>query len=143
MEGDAVSLLLDTATWLNGFMIPEVLPARIREMIGRSEVKKLCSISLLEAADPSSPWPCSDSRKSGNVFSEAVADDIELIDLNSAVAAATNDFAEDFPGDPFDRTIAATAKVFELTLVTADTAIRDARFCKVEFYPFRPSRRVR
>ena len=38
------------------------------------------------------------------------------------------------------RVIAATTKVLNLTLMTCDATIRDARFCKVEFYPFKPSR---
>jgi PIN domain nuclease of toxin-antitoxin system len=47
---------------------------------------------------------------------------------------------QNFPGDPFDRTIAATAAVLGLILITPDPKIRDARFCDVEYYPFRPSR---
>ncbi|MBL9172545.1 MAG: hypothetical protein JNL10_03335 [Verrucomicrobiales bacterium] len=41
---------------------------------------------------------------------------------------------------PFDRTIAATARALGLILITADRKIRDARFCEVVFYPFKPSR---
>ena len=43
-------------------------------------------------------------------------------------------------GDPFDRTITATARALKLILVTADRRIREAEFCEVEFYPFKPSR---
>jgi PIN domain nuclease of toxin-antitoxin system len=49
----------------------------------------------------------------------------------------TNELPEDFPGDPFDRAIVAMAAVLNLTLITADPAIRDARACAFEFYPFR------
>jgi PIN domain nuclease of toxin-antitoxin system len=73
-------------------------------------------------------------------FERALAADIELLELAPDIAAATNDLPHGFPGDPFDRVIAATAKVRQLVLVTSDSAIRDSRFCKVEFFPFKPSR---
>lgn len=49
-------------------------------------------------------------------------------------------YAGVFQGDPFDRTIVATASVLKLTLITADPAIRDADRCAVEYYPFKPTR---
>jgi PIN domain nuclease of toxin-antitoxin system len=36
---------------------------------------------------------------------------VELLELTPVGAAATNALPRDFQGDPFDRTIAATAKV--------------------------------
>jgi PIN domain nuclease of toxin-antitoxin system len=63
-----------------------------------------------------------------------------LLEITPAIATATNDLPDTFPGDPFDRVIAATARVLDLTLITPDAAIRDAKFCKIEFYPFHPSR---
>lgn len=56
------------------------------------------------------------------------------------IARLTNDLPETFQGDPLDRTITATARALKLILVTADRRIRDADFCNVEFYPFKPSR---
>ena len=63
-----------------------------------------------------------------------------LLELTPAIAARTNELTDDFPGDPFDRTIVATAAVLSLTLITADPAIRAARACAVEYYPFKPGR---
>jgi PIN domain nuclease of toxin-antitoxin system len=74
-------------------------------------------------------------------FAVAIARNVELLELTPAVAVATNSLPGSFPGDPFDRAIAATAKVFHLTLITPDPQIRDAKFCEVEFYPYRPARR--
>lgn len=73
-------------------------------------------------------------------FEAGLAADIELIDLTPEIASVTNELPENFPGDPFDRVIVATAKVMEATLITCDRTIRDVRFCQVEFYPFKPSR---
>jgi PIN domain nuclease of toxin-antitoxin system len=76
-------------------------------------------------------------------FAAGVSADLRLLELTPAIAAATNDLPQDFPGDPFDRTIVATAVALNLTLITADVAIRDARVCAVEYYPFRPSQKSR
>jgi predicted nucleic acid-binding protein len=57
--------------------------------------------------------------------------------IRSVVAAATNALGAGFQGDPFDRAIAATAIALNLTLITADPAVRDARACADEYYPFR------
>jgi PIN domain nuclease of toxin-antitoxin system len=62
------------------------------------------------------------------------------VELTPAIAAKTNELSDGFHGDPFDRTIVATAATLNLTLITADSAIRDAAMCAVEYYPFTPSR---
>jgi len=73
-------------------------------------------------------------------FAAGLAGDIELLDLTPEIAVASNELPRDFPGDLFDRTIVATARVLNLKLISPDPVIRDARFCRVEYYPFRPSR---
>jgi PIN domain nuclease of toxin-antitoxin system len=70
-------------------------------------------------------------------FAASLSADLQLLELSSAIAARSNDLPLGFSGDPFDRTIVATAAVLNLTLITADAAIRDAGACAVEFYPFR------
>jgi len=65
---------------------------------------------------------------------------LQLLDLTPVIAAMTNDLPTGFPGDPFDRTIVATATALNLTLITADPTIRDAKACATEFYRFKPSR---
>ena len=50
MEGARVTHLLDTAAWINGVTLPEVLPPRIRRLMETGELKGLCSVSLLETA---------------------------------------------------------------------------------------------
>ena len=66
--------------------------------------------------------------------------DVQLLELTPEIAAKTNELPEDFQGDPFDRAIVATAAISNLTLITTDSAIRDAKACSVEYYPFKPSR---
>jgi PIN domain nuclease of toxin-antitoxin system len=135
--------LLDTAPWLNALTMPQVLPRRIQQILGSGGTKYLCSISLLETAILHRLGRFTFPGTLTQFFSAAVATDLEIVELTPAIAAKTNELPAKFPGDPFDRTIVASAAVLGLTLVTADAALRDAGMCDVEFYSFKPSRRFR
>jgi PIN domain nuclease of toxin-antitoxin system len=136
-----VNYLLDTAVWANSVTVPEVLPGRIRSLLGDPlEVKGLSSVSLLECAIHHRRGRLEFLGGLRDFFAAGLARDIELVELTPEIAMATNDLPVGFPGDPFDRTIAATARVLNLTLITPDPVIRDAQFCRVEYYPFRPAR---
>ena len=116
---------------------PNTLPKRIRRLLEAEEVIGLCSVSLLETA---TLYRLGRLRFEGTLedfFSVGLSADLRLLELNAAIAAATNDLPGNFPGDPFDRTIVATAALLNLTLVTTDVAIRDAGKCAVEFYAFK------
>lgn len=130
--------VLDTATWLNAALLPGVIPASVKRLIDEDEAKGLCSVSLLEAAILYRLGRLGLRGPLDDFFRQAITQDVELLELTPAVAAATNDLPREFQGDPFDRTIAATAKVLKLTLITPDRRIRESGFCKVEYYPFKP-----
>ena len=132
--------LLDTAPWINGVTLPEVLPQRIRRLLGSSEMKGLCSLSLLETAILHRLGRLRFNGALSDFFAVGLSADLRLLELTPAIAARTNELPEDFPGDPFDRAIVAAAAVLDLTLITTDPAIREARACAVEYYPFKPSR---
>ena len=140
MEGAGVRYLLDTAPWINGVTLPEVLPPRIRRLLGTSEPKGLCSVSLLEAALLHRLRRLQLDGTLVQFFAVGLSLDVRLLELTPEIAVRTNELAADFPGDPFDRAIVATAAVLGLTLITADPAIRAARACAVEYYPFKPRR---
>ncbi len=140
MEGPALRYLLDTAPWINGVIVPQILPARIRKLLSVPEAKALCSVSLLEAAILHRLGRLEIDGTLAEFFAVGLSADLELVEVTPAIAVKTNDLGRDFPGDPFDRVIVATAAVLSLTLVTADPAIRDAKMCEVEYYPFKPSR---
>lgn len=131
--------LLDTSVWVNRTLIPEVIPVRIRSLL-RGKVCGVCSISYLETAILHRLGRLSLMGSLEDFFRSAHGQDIEAVDLTPTIARLTNDLPKDFQGDPFDRTIAATAHALNLTLITPDREIRDSKFCEVEFYPFKPSR---
>jgi len=126
--------------WINGVLMPEALPRRIRRLLEDSEIKGLCSVTLLETA---LLYRLGRLELQGNLnefFNVGLASDLRLLEISAGIAVKTNELPREFPGDPFDRVIAATASVMKLTLVTADPAIRDSKACDVEYYPFKPRR---
>lgn len=132
--------LLDTAPWINGVTLPQVLPPRIRRMVETPEKKGLCSVSLLETAILHRLGRLTLQGSLDELLAAGLSADVQLLELTPAIASKTNDLPRDFPGDPFDRTIIATAAILNLTLITSDAAIRDTGACAVEYYPFKQSR---
>lgn len=57
----------------------------------------------------------------------ALIEGMTVLPLTPAIAAIAAGFPREFPGDPGDRLIAATAIAHGLPLVTADVAIRQSR----------------
>lgn len=132
--------LLDTATWVNSVTIPAVLPERVRRRLEAPDKKGLASVSLLECAILHRLGRLALAGTLVEFYEAGLAEDIRVLELSPAVSVDTNALPPGFQGDPFDRAIVATARCLDLTLITADPAIRDADVCRVEYYPFRPSR---
>jgi PIN domain nuclease of toxin-antitoxin system len=141
MEGRELRYLLDTAPWINGVTLPATIPPRIRRLIESSEKKGVCSVSLLEAAILHRLGRLELEGTLEQLFGAGLSDDVALLDITPTIASRTNGLPAHFPGDPFDRTIIATAASFGLTLITTDPVIRDAGACRVEYYAFKPGRR--
>jgi PIN domain nuclease of toxin-antitoxin system len=140
VEGLAVTHLLDTAPWINVVTMPDVLPQRLRRLLASPEPRGLCSISLLEAAILHRLGRLNMEETLAEFFATGLSADLRVLELAATIAVKTNDLGANFPGDPFDRTVVATAAALNLDLITTDPAIRDAKMCEVEYCPFKPSR---
>jgi PIN domain nuclease of toxin-antitoxin system len=55
-----------------------------------------------------------------------LVDSVTVLPLTPEIAALATSFPREFPRDPADRLITATARAHALPLVTADRAIRDS-----------------
>jgi PIN domain nuclease of toxin-antitoxin system len=123
-----VRVLLDTHIWLWSLLDPERLAVAVhRELEDESNELWLSPISIWETvllADKGrlrlepSPEEWVDARLRSAPMREAA--------LNRTVAVASRrvDLSHD---DPADRFLAATAAVYDLTLVTADSRLIDCR----------------
>ena len=119
--------LLDTHVWLWHLLGDESLAPRVRELVdGSVEDCHLSPISVWEAgilsergkirlADDFRPW-VEESRRRLPLRPAPITDEVSLAS-----------FELDLPHrDPGDRFLAATARVYHLTLVTADRRLLDA-----------------
>jgi PIN domain nuclease of toxin-antitoxin system len=140
VEEHTVRYLLDTAPWINAVTLPHTIPGRILKLLAAGDHTGLCSISLLEAAILHRLKRLELQGTLAQFFNAGLAENLRLIELTPIIAAKTNELSDNFHGDPFDRTIVATAAVMTMTLITTDPAIRDANQCAVEYYPFNPFR---
>jgi len=116
-----VKLLLDTHIWLWSVLEPHRLSGGVRRELANYENELWLS--------PMSVWELSFLRRKGRLqMPEDVAawvattmEDLRLVEAPLTIEVALAVSALDFPhGDPADHFIASTAKVFNLTLVTAD-----------------------
>ena len=114
--------LLDTHVWLWGINEPERLPTSVRtELEMASEPPRLSPISHWEVILLAERGRITLSPNPRTWLREA-ARTVREVPLTFEVAAASRQLRLDHE-DPADRFIVATAKVFGLRLVTADTRL--------------------
>ena len=125
-----VRYLLDTHAWLWAVLGHARLSLAARRALAAAEHERvgLAAISLKEAAwllarehvivtKPGVSW-------SSWLREAATSAGLEVLPLTVEVAIESEQFPQNFPSDPADRLIAATARIYDLTLLTADSALR-------------------
>jgi PIN domain nuclease of toxin-antitoxin system len=125
-----MNLLLDTHVWLWGVREPERLPPAVRRKLDSDDNRRWLS--------PISVWEVSLLLERGRIdFFRDAASLIQRILDESAVLEVpiTHDIALEsrrlikFHDDPADRFLVATARVRDMTLVTADRRILGSGLC--------------
>ena len=127
-----MKLLLDTHIWLWALLEPQRLSSRVRkESANPANERWLSPISLWELMNlhlkkrialdtPVEEWIATSMQR-----------------FRTIEAPVTNEVAQEMSRivlphrDPADRFLAATANVFGLTLVTADTTLIEAKACPI------------
>jgi PIN domain nuclease of toxin-antitoxin system len=123
-------ILLDTHVLLMLALDPERLSRSASRAIGKAQAKggvAIASISLWEVA---MLVDRGEVRVSGSTESFLWAlchrRGLQVLELDATVAALSTQFPTDFPKDPADRIIAATARAHVLALVTRDGRLQDS-----------------
>ena len=123
--------LLDTHAWLWALLGHVRLGAAARRVlagIGEDEPIGLAAISLKEAA-----WLLARGRvlikRDPSAWADwlrdaAAAPGLDVLPFTVEAAIESERLPDDFPSDPADRLIAATARLHDLTLLTADRVMR-------------------
>jgi PIN domain nuclease of toxin-antitoxin system len=118
-------IVVDThvLVWLRS--APERLSARARAAIDAADAIAIADISLWELAMLLQRGRLAVDRPTAAYLQE-VSTSVTVLPITAAVAAFVAEQAADFPGDPADRLIHATAAAAGVPLVSADRALRAA-----------------
>lgn len=125
-------LLFDTHIWLWSLVAPTRLGRRVRAEIARSKNEVwLSPVSVWELLLLAERGRVDLGANANKWVAEAVSHTpAHEAPLNFDVAIRSRDVMPTHP-DPADRFLVATALVNDLTLVTADKRLIDARCCRV------------
>jgi PIN domain nuclease of toxin-antitoxin system len=120
-------IVVDTHAWVWWVSDPTRLGKAARRSLDAAKRIGVPAICCLEVATLAVRGRISLDRPTLEWMHDALADArIELLPLTPAVAVKAADLPEDFPGDPADRIIAATAILESAVLVTKDDRIHKA-----------------
>lgn len=127
-----MALLLDTHIWLWGILEPHRLTGSVRQALStQTAALRLSPISLWETLVLAERGRITLDRDPSAWLDKAMkASPVMEAPVTFEVAAASRRIALGHQ-DPADRFIAATAKVFGLTLVTADSRLLQCQGIKV------------
>jgi len=119
-------IVLDTHAWLWWVSGDPALGRRARGEIRSAPRIGVSAVSCLEVAVAEARGRIALDRPVLVWLQEALAlPRVELVPLTPAVAVRASRLGRDFPGDPADRVIVATALLESAVLVTRDSRVRE------------------
>ncbi|MGH2781345.1 MAG: type II toxin-antitoxin system VapC family toxin [Thermoleophilaceae bacterium] len=119
-------VVLDTHTWVWWLVRPALLGRRARELIRAEDEIGVAAISAWELGMLRQRGRIELDRPLGQWVRHALArPGVSEIPLTASIALAAGTLPEDFPRDPADRLIYATARAQGATLVTKDARMRE------------------
>lgn len=120
-------IVLDTHAWIWSVSKPSNLSRAAKNHIKNETRIGVSAISCLEVAMLVAKGRITLDRGTREWLESALAmPKFELLALTPEVAVAATSLGKEFPGDPADRIIAATALTESASLVTKDRGIRDS-----------------
>ena len=130
-----MTYLLDTNVWLRGITESTTLPEAVRHILDERGVQfGLSAISLWEVGKKHQIGKLELKKELGPWLNEAVSAHIQLLPITPEIVTEAMRLP-DFPNhDPADELIVATARVHRLTLLTADTKLKNYRHARIRYF---------
>lgn len=121
-----MTVILDTHAWLWWMSDPASLGRNAGAKIRVARRIGISAVSCLEVAIAAARGKISLDRAPLDWLDEALAvPRVELVPLTPRIAVAASQLGRNFPGDPADRVITATAILESAVLLTKDVRIRE------------------
>jgi PIN domain nuclease of toxin-antitoxin system len=116
-------------------MEPATLPESVRNILdGREAQFGVAAITLWEIGKKHHIGKLELKKELGAWLREAVASHIQVLPITPEIVADAMNLLE-FPNrDPADELIVATARVHKLTLLTADTKLKNYRHARIRYF---------
>ena len=127
--------LLDTSVWLRAAMKPETIPTKDLSLLETpGEVFGLSMISVWEVAKKVQKGKLDLPFELKEWLKREWEGNLELLDLRAdLIIDATS--LPDFPNqDPADEIIVATARFYDLTLITTDSLLKDYPHARIHYF---------
>lgn len=130
-----MTYLLDTNVWLRGITEPASLPEEVRRLLEKRDAQfGLSAISLWEVGKKHQIGKLELKKDLGLWLSEGVSSQIQILPTTPEIVAEAM-VLPDFPNrDPADELVVATARAHRLTLLTADTKLKNYRHAKIRYF---------
>ncbi|HZV35198.1 MAG TPA: type II toxin-antitoxin system VapC family toxin [Verrucomicrobiae bacterium] len=127
--------LLDTGVWLRGVTEKESIPAESFKLLQiTGELYALSAISLWEIGKKVQIGKLELAKDLSGWFGDALAPNIFLLPLSPEIVADAMRLP-DFPNrNPADELIVATARIYNLTLITTDTKLKNYRHARISYF---------
>jgi PIN domain nuclease of toxin-antitoxin system len=133
--GDEVTYLLDTNVWLFAANEPAILPAEIQAILGCGDAQfGLSAISVWEVGKKHQIGKLELNQNLGAWLRGALAAHIQLLPLTPEIVADAMKLPSFPTRDPADELVVATARVHKLTLLTADTKLKNYRHARIQYF---------
>ena|SRR5687767_8499883 len=134
MGSCGVTYLLDTSVWYRGRTALQSIPAAERDILANEKEPSLSIISVWEIAKKVQRGKLHLAKDLAAWLSEATGPPFNILNLDSDVIVEAMRLPA-FPNrDPADEMIVATARVYDLTLMTTDRALKNYPHVRIHYF---------
>lgn len=130
-----MTYLLDTSVWLRGVLELATIPEDVQRILRQpNERFAVSAISLWEVGKKNQIGKIRLKKDLDVWFRDALRPEIDVLGLSPEIVVDAMRL-EQFPTrDPADELIVATSRIYDLTLLTSDTALRGYRHARIKYF---------
>ena len=127
--------LLDTNAWVRSALRKDSMPKAVLEMLSQpEETFGLSAISIWEVAKKVQVGKLKLPLATKAWLAEVLTDNLVVLPLSEEILVEATELREFPVRDPADEIIVATARHYDLTLVTSDKKLKGYKHASIHYY---------